>query len=626
MVHTMIRDEHRHLYPALYNPTERWATFDVETDGLRPYNGTRMFAYCIGWPVYNGDELVDVDVEVRRLDGPHRRTNLHRLREFFKDTSVAKVAHNFKFERSLLNVHGIHVPDETVWHDTMIASQLLRNLAPSHALEYLSWEIFGYTREYDVQVRKMAKALGGRYDLVDPPLMDVYQYHDGVRPALLWHLWHEVAQDIHPVGNPRLWEDYLNEIALGVTTERMECYGMMIDKEGTLELLRWLEVEYDKVQRETYEYLREYVNLNSDAKLRNLLFEKMGFPILRTTNKGIPSTDKYVMSELKDMFPGERIFDLILRWRSYSNGISMNTRYLELMDENYVIHPNIKTNHARTGRESSEAPNMQNISKEAAFDNPFPVPSRKAFRARPKHVMFLVDYAGIEMRLIADRSGEQDMIDAFVAGGDPHHMATEIFGGGADAVNKLKRDNPAEYKVLRGGVKNMHFALAYGAGVRKLSLMMNMQPDEMKPLYDEYADRFPRIAHFSSNTSKVIYDQGFITTPFGRDLWVAQDKAYSGSNYLIQGTAAGILKRAQVRVDDYLKTTWSDDIHIVLPIHDELVIEMPVCYLRHMDGLLYNIGRLMTDIDEIVVPLEVESKKTKTTWSKAITYERRRAA
>jgi DNA polymerase I len=624
----MILDEHRHLYPALYNVTTQWASFDVETDGLRPYNGTRMFAYCIGWPVFVGDEMVDVRVDVRRLDGSRRERirNLRYLKEFFADVSIAKVAHNYKFERSLLTVHNIHVPDETVWHDTMLASQLLRNLAPSHALDYLSWEIFGYTREYDKEVRKMAKAMGGRYDLVDPDLMSVYQYHDGVRPCLLWYLWHYVCQDIHPEGNPRLWEDYLNEIALALTTERMECYGMMIDVEGTEDLLEWLEGQFDDVQRETYEYLREYVNLNSDAKLRSLLFTRMGFPILRYTDKGVASTDKHVMRELKDLFPGERIFDLILRWRSYGNGITMNRKYLELMDAGNVIHPNIKTNHARTGRESSESPNMQNISKEESFDNPFPVPSRKAFRARPRHVMYLVDYAGIEMRLIADRSGEQDMIDAFVTGEDPHHLATEIFGGGADYINKLKASDPTAYKTLRGGVKNMHFALAYGAGVRKLALMLGMQPDEMKPLYDIYEERYPHIAHFSANTSKVILDQGYITTPFGRDLWVPQNKAYSGSNYLIQGTAAGILKRAQVRVDDYLKSEWSDDVRIVLPIHDELVIEMPVCHLQYMDELLYQIGRLMTEMDEIVVALEVECKKTKTTWSQATVYEYRSAA
>jgi DNA polymerase-1 len=422
-----------------------------------------------------------------------------------------------------------------------------------------------------------------------------------------------------------LWEDYLNELALAQATERLEQYGMMIDVDETHALLEWLENQFANVQAETYEYLGEYINLNSDAKLRALLFTRMGFPVLQVTEKNVPVTDKGVLDELKELFPTERIFDMVLRWRSYSNGISMNSSYLELMDERAIIHPNIKTNHARTGRESSETPNMQNIQKEAAFNKLYPVPSRKAFRARPHHVMFLIDYAGIEMRLIADRSGEQEMIDAFVAGGDPHHLATEIFGGGADKVNKLKKDDPKAYKVLRGGVKNLHFALAYGAGVNKLAAMLDMTPAQMKPLFEEYKRRYPRIANFTSDTSKVILTQGYITTPFGRNLRVPADKSYTGSNYLIQGTAAGILKRAQVRVDDYFKTRWSDDVHLVLPIHDELVIELPVRYIRQMDEILYDVGQRMTTIDEIVVPLEVECKKTKTTWHDAVGYEVRHA-
>lgn len=623
---TMIREEHIHLYPALTTQYKSWASFDVETTGLRPHNGHRIFSYCIGWPQYRDGELVDVKVDVCRLDGSARtsRANLHKLRDFFADTSIAKVAHNYKFELSMLRVdeRGMPVPDDTVWFDTMLASQLLRNLAPSHKLDHLCWELFGYERATDTKVARAAAAAGMRWDKVDNDLMDLYQYHDGVRPCMLWDLWHVDGRDLHPETTPQLWHDFLNELALAQATERLERYGMMIDEDETRTLLEWLEKEFSEVQAETYEYLGEYINLNSDAKLRTLLFTRLGYPVLAITEKKVPVTDKAVIAELKELFPNEKIFDLILRWRSYSNGISMNESYLNLMDEQRIIHPNIKTNHARTGRESSETPNMQNIQKEAAFNKLFPVPSRKAFRARPHHIMFLIDYAGIEMRLIADRSGEQDMIDAFsVEGGDPHHLAAEIFGGGADKVNRLKRDDPKAYKVLRGGVKNLHFALAYGAGVNKLAAMMSMTPAQMKPLFEEYKRRYPRVANFTSDTSKIILTQGYITTPFGRNLHVPADKSYTGSNYLIQGTAAGILKRAQVRVDDYFKCQWSDDVHLVLPIHDELVIESPVCHLRHMDQILFDVSRHMTKIDEIVVPLEVECKKTKTTWHDAVKYE-----
>jgi DNA polymerase I len=615
----MIQKKYQHMYPALYTKVTSVAAFDVETTGLRAYHGDRIFAYCIGHH--------DGRVDVYRLDNADERKNRRSmtvLRRFFADTSIAKIAHNYKFELAMLRALGIDVPDDTVWHDTMIISQLLRNLAPSHALDRVAFELFGYPRDNDRAVDAAKKS--GRMMNVDVDLMTRYQIDDGVRTMLLYRLWCEDSKDMHPDTNPELWHDYLNEIALIRATQRMEEYGLMVDDEGIDGLLVWLEDQYQQVQSDTFAYLGELINLKSDTKVRALLYQRMKFPVLRLSKRGkMPSVDKDTIFELKESYPDEQIFDLILRWRSYQTGLTYVNGYRKLADRNRIMHPGINTNQARTGRQSSSNPNLQNVSKEEAVKNPFAVPARRAFRARPKHAMYFADYSGIEMRLIADQTGEPEFMELIEQGGDPHGLALEVLCHWLDA-KALKRDDPHGYRILRGAVKNAQFAIAYGAGLLRVANTLKVSPEKMEAGYYGYCDRFPLVSGFTHAMIRQVESNGYVTTPFGRRLWIRLDKPYSASNYLIQGTGAQILKRGEIRVDDYFKNEWSYDVRCVLPIHDELVFEMPVDLLKYQDQILYNVSHLMTDMPEIEISLEVEVKKTKVDWASARDYLFRKAA
>jgi len=132
-----------------------------------------------------------------------------------------------------------------------------------------------------------------------------------------------------------------------------------------------------------------------------------------------------------------------------------------------------------------------------------------------------------------------------------------------------------------------------------------------------YCKKVPRVANFTNNIVELIKDQGYVKTVFGRKLSIQRDKPYIGSNYLIQGTAAGIIKRAQVNVDKYLREEWDDDIRIVIPIHDELIISFPRELLKYLNQILEGITERMINIPEITVPLEVEWKMSTTTWANA---------
>ena len=182
-------------------------SFDVETTGL-DYRTSEIFSFCIGH--------MDGSSEVFRLDQSKRakRVGLARLKEFFADPSIGKIAHNFKFELHFLRKLGIFIHPDTVWHDTMLMSRILRNLAPSHTLEYLCWEIGDYyidtpygkfnSREIDKKVSDQASARGKRYDRVDKDLMYWYQIADAERPILLFTVWEQEFKK-----NFQLYKDYI---------------------------------------------------------------------------------------------------------------------------------------------------------------------------------------------------------------------------------------------------------------------------------------------------------------------------------------------------------------------------------------------------------------------------------
>lgn len=583
-----------------------YKSFDTETSGLSIWCGARIFAYCIG------DEDGNVRNFLHSSDAPYERS---RLQRFFDNTRISKVCHNYKFELTFLLNEGFTIPEDTVWHDTKLMSQLLRNLAPGHGLDELAWELCGYPLSQDKEIERWRKTTRGRYDKIPQEVMDPYQTADGQRTMLLFKIFYpELCKD------QALYKDYINEIALVKTTIRLEEYGIKVDADSSRDLLQWLQKEHEKTVQEVWKEYGEYINLGSDKQLGSLLYDRLGYPVISHTKSGAPSTDKDTLMELQKQYLEDRVFKLAIKWRSYTTGQAMVRSYLELMEEDtHILHPTINTNKARTGRESSENPNLHNVSKTEALKNLFPVPARKCFCARKHHWLLFADYAGIEMRLIIDRSNCLPLIQLIKDRGDPHHRAAEIFFG-RDYINNLKRKDPKQYRIIRDACKNGNFALAYGAGPDKLCVTLGRTIEEIKVSLVEYEQLYPEIVNFTRDISRQIFVKGYVLTPFGRKLFVTKDKRYTASNYLIQGTAAGILKRAQVRVDHYLKEELEDQVHLVLPIHDELIFSFPDYLVNRAKEIVNRISKLMITMEEINVPLEVEWKQSNGRWDEAIKY------
>lgn len=576
--------------------------FDVETTGL-DYRTAEIFAYILTYP--NGDS------EVWRMDTDNKENNeagWTRLREIFADGNKAIVAHNFKFEFQMLTKHKIFIHPNLIWHDTMLMSRILRNLWPSHSLDYAPWVLCAYPKKLDVLVKSQADSRGGRYDRVDIDLMYRYQITDGERTMILFLTWiNDFLQD------HALYIDYIVEIELVKTTIEMEKFGIELDWKESNALIAYLDSSLDKLNLEIYEYLGEFVNLNSDIVVRRLFYRKFGFPVKKFTKKSrLPAVDKEVIKTLKEMGYNEPILDMVLKYRTWSNALTLIQGYQEKANSNGIIFPTINTCQAKTRRQSGENPNMQNVSKEEKLDNPFMVPARKCFRTRSGAIMIFVDYSGIEMRLIIDRANSEKMISAMKRGEHPHVIACKIFY--EERFRSKKEDH-----ILYDAGKNGHFALPYGCSPLQLGKTLKFRDPLKEGLaaYNRYANEFPEIAYLSKTVGQEVKDNCYVLLPFGSKLYVPISKAYAGLNYLIQGTAALILKRAEIMVSKYFKEVWDERIKLVLPIHDELVIHYPRDLLYKREEILNDISYLMTNIPEINVPLEVEFKKTTSTWNRA---------
>jgi DNA polymerase-1 len=570
--------------------------YDIETTGLNLHTGAEMFSYSTcTW---------EGKTQVSRLDGSVKRIDesFWRLRNLI-DRRIPLIMHNAKFDLTgTENFLNIKLPYDYPIHDTIIQSNLIQNNHRTHALKDLGWELAGIRRDDEKAVKKFKT-----FQSVPEWIMNDYQERDAERTMLLHRFF-------MPKIKNKYESSYENELKLIRVTMEMERRGIMINKKTCRKIIEQLKIDTNIVLDELERYCGKRVNPHKAADVRWLfyIYEKLPIRALTKITKEA-STDKDTMLELRDEFRSTGI-EFILKYRSWHRGVKTLTKYLELADNDGIIHPEIKTNGATTGRESCKTPNLQNVAKSKSLLVPYPVMARKVFRPRPGHVFVLVDYAGIELRLLVHYGNDPVMLKEInKPDGDPHALAAKVFYG-----NKFTGQ-----KLLRDAAKNMNFAISYGGGAAQIAKGLGLYGEEGLRAYQRYQDAFPRQAALHREISSQVKEDGFIVTHFGRLLFVPRDKAYMGTNYLIQGTAAGILKRAQVRVYEWLQYSGLSDIYMLLPVHDEIIFEIPRIYLNDLDEIMRNIAGLMEDFN-FKVPMKIEADIATYSWEDKKEYNFRK--
>jgi DNA polymerase-1 len=585
-----------------------------EISALQTYKGSEIYSYCIGYV----DNKNKIQVVVKDYKGKDKDY----LHKYLLNPNYIKIAHNFKYELSLIKFNNIPYDANTLWHDTMIQSQLLFNTLHSQTLDSIAYDFFGIPRDLDIRFKKYMDK-GITVPELPKDFLYRYQVADGIRPLLIHYL---MFPKIYK--NKKLYKCYCNEIENVKFTQQEEQKGIMLHQENMGLIKDKLVFALNGLKK----YYKEDLNLSSPKQLRKLFYEDLKIKPTIFTAKGEPSTSKHVIMKLVKENPSPQLHGII-KHRSYSTALKNITKWEKFQDKCGVIHPDIATNVARTGRRSCSNPNLQNINKEKALLNLYAVPLRKCFQPRPNHVLLPVDYSSIELRLIINAAQEFEIIDLVQnnPNTDLHHFTIEcflmpklfefkddlIYSTGCQEALLLKTNDRKTYDLHRSAYKNTGFCIGYGGGLEKVSEVLAKDIKEIYYGDQNFRKRFPKINTFSKDTIEEVKRTGGVTTSFGRFLRVDPSKAFAGANYKIQGTAAEILKRGQVQLLSVIDKSpaLKKGVRIILDIHDENIPEMHKSLLPYKDEILPQFQEAMTYLPEIDIPMKAEFKICLNNWN-----------
>jgi DNA polymerase-1 len=379
---------------------------------------------------------------------------------------------------------------------------------------------------------------------------------------------------------------------------RIEQRGMLIDAAELRRQSASMRVRMHELIQQAHAVAGHPFSLDSPKQLQQVLFQEQGLPIRNRTPTGQPSTNEDALEELADDHALPR---LILDYRTLAKLVGTYTEKLpEMIDPRTGrVHTSFHQAVAATGRLSSSDPNLQNIPIRTDEGRRI----RTAFVAPPGWTIVAADYSQIELRIMAHLSGDPALLRAFREGIDVHRAtAGEVFGVTPDAVDANQRR----------AAKAINFGLMYGMGAHGLSRQLGIPRHEAQEYMDLYFARFAGVRTFMDRVREQARADGFVETVFGRRLYLSDIRARSQAaragaeraaiNAPMQGTAADIIKRAMIAVDEWLQPL-HDAAAMILQVHDELVLEVRD---DAVEAVVAGLKTRMSAAASLDVPLEVD--------------------
>jgi DNA polymerase-1 len=529
----------------------------------------------------------------RQID---RKIGLNILRERLEDDHIPKIGHNLKFDISFLKREGIAVSG--MLYDTMIASYLLNPNKPNHNLEEVAFEFLSFRK------KTFPEIIGKRSSFAEVPIMDATDY--AAEDAAL-------AYELKDILFPRLEEEGLFELYRDIEMPLidvlidMEMAGFMIDEERLKDMSKELERELESIQKRIFFLAGEEFNINSPKQLSRVLFQSLGLKPGKKTKTGF-STELSVLEDLAEFHELPRE---ILNYRSLSKLKSTYTDVLPglINPDTGRVHTSFNQTVTATGRLSSSEPNLQNIPVRGEWGRRI----REAFIAGPGNLLISADYSQIELRILAHLSGDEKLIEAFLADTDIHsRTASEIFGVDTSAVTQE----------MRRVAKTVNFGVVYGISPFGLAEALNISKEEARRYIDSYFERHKGVKDYIERTLKEAHELGYVRTIFGRKRPIPELKSKTFStrqlgerlaiNSPIQGTAADIIKIAMIKIGQEIKDKGLRA-RMILQVHDELVFEVAEGEAEKMKDI---ISERMESVVNLTVPLKVESGIGKN-WAEA---------
>ena len=568
-----------------------YVSFDTETTSL-----DYMLAELVGISIaLKPNEAFYIPIN-HNYEGAEKQLEqgfvLEALKPFLESDEIPKIGHNLKYDRHILQNAGIDLKGKLL--DTMLFSYVNNSTITRHNLDAVSKRYLNINpTSYEDVAGKGAKQIP--FSEVSIDVASDYASEDADISLKLYEHIEPMVQKEAKLA--KLYSEI--EGPLIYTLGDIERNGVLIDSEKLNQQSKELEAKILKLERKVQKNAGEDFNLGSPKQLQEILYEKLGLPVIKKTPKGQPSTSEAVLQELSMDFP---IVHDILSYRAISKLKSTYTDKLPKMINSNTgrVHTSYHQAVTATGRLSSSDPNLQNIPIRSEEGRRI----REAFIAPEGYKILAADYSQIELRIMAHLSKDQGLMDAFAKGQDIHQAtAAEIFSINIDDVTPNQRRS----------AKAINFGLIYGMSAFGLSKQLQITRAEAQNYIEQYFERYPGVKNYMDETKLSAKKNGFVETVLGRRLYLAdiessnyQRRQYaerSAINAPMQGTAADLIKMAMTDLHSKIRNE-SLDAKIIMQVHDELVIEVNENQLDELSDLTVNI---MADIFKLDVDLKVDA-------------------
>ncbi|CTQ58746.1 DNA polymerase I [Roseibium album] len=518
------------------------------------------------------------------------------LKPMLEDRSVLKIAQNLKYDWLVMTRYGI---DIAPYDDTMLLSYTVDAGKGGNGMDELSERWLGHKPIPFKEVCGSGKSMI-TFDKVAIDKATAYAAEDADVTLRLWQIL-----------KPRLASDHMATVyetlerPMVPVLARMEKRGISVDRQMLSRLSGDFAQGMAGLESEIYELAGETFNIGSPKQLGEILFGKMGIPGGKKTKTGAWSTSAQVLEDLAA--EGHELPSKIVAWRQLSKLKSTYSDALPgyINPETGRVHTSYALAATTTGRLSSSEPNLQNIPVRTEAGRKI----RQAFIAEKGHKLVSADYSQIELRVLAHMADIPQLKKAFEDGLDIHAMtASEMFGTPIEGMDPM----------VRRQAKAINFGIIYGISAFGLANQLGISRGEAGDYIKTYFERFPGIKDYMETIKKQVHADGFVTTIFGRKAHYPEvntknpnHRAFyerAAINAPIQGSAADILRRAMVRMEERLSDA-KLDAQMLLQVHDELIFEVPDA---QVDATLPVIRDVMENACDpalkLTVPLQVDAR------------------
>jgi DNA polymerase-1 len=572
---------------------------DTETTGLDMMNA-QLVGISFAIRPHHAAYLPLAHVYPGAPDQLERAHVLHKLKYWLESKQHRKLGQNLKYDMHIFANHGIRLSG--IHDDTLLQSYVLESHKP-HDMDNLA------LRHLNVKTISFAEVAGKGakqicFDQVDIATATHYAAEDAdITLQLHQKLSPQIAAQS---GLQHVYRDI--ELPSMHVLYTMERNGVLLDSALLQIQSRELGEKLIALEARAHEAAGQPFNLNSPKQIQEILFDKLGLPVVKKTPSGTPSTDEEVLQELALDYPLPKI---LLEYRGMAKLKSTYTDKLPQVVDHSTgrVHTSYSQAVAVTGRLASNDPNLQNIPIRSAEGRRI----REAFIAPLGSRIVSADYSQIELRIMAHLSGDAGLLAAFANNEDIHRAtAAEIFMvAPADVSNEQRRY-----------AKVINFGLIYGMSAFGLAKQLGIERSAAQAYIERYFARYPGVADYMQRTREQAKQQGYVETVFGRRLWLPEINSSNGMrrqgaeraaiNAPMQGTAADLIKLAMIAVQHWLETEKLLT-RLIMQVHDELVLEVPQSELHHVKDML---PKLMCGVAVLKVPLLVELGEGKN-WDEA---------